>query len=428
MLDVKQLRQDLGGVARALEKRGFVLDQASFLSLENQRKHLQQHVQTMQMERNRLSKSIGEKKIAAEVAALKDQVVAINGTLETAADELTSTLQQINAFLLTIPNILDDEVPYGLSEQDNVLVRVWGQQPSFSFTPKDHVEVGTTIRGFDFERSAQLSGARFCVMYGDLVRLHRALIQYMIDVHTAEHGYQEVYVPYLVHQDALFGTGQLPKFKEDLFQVAVDDSARSLYLIPTAEVPMTGLFYDRIVKQTELPVHLVSHSPCFRAEAGASGRDTRGLIRQHQFEKVELVSIVEPVHAQQEHQLLVSHVEAILQKLELHYRVMLLSSGDTGFSAAKTYDVEVWLPAQQCYREISSCSHFSTFQARRLRARYRTQNGAIDFVHTLNGSGLAVGRTLVAVLENYQNEDGSVTIPTILQPYMKGMTRLSAVR
>lgn len=424
MLDARTLRQQTEETANLLKKRGFELDIERFSALESERKVLQVKTEELQAERNQRSKSIGKAKaqgediqpLLAEVGELGDQLDAAKARLQELAGEL-------DAFMAQIPNIPDADVPEGADESANVELRRVGEPPEFSFAARDHVELGALTAGMDFESAAKLTGARFATLKTGIARLHRALAQFMLDYHTEQHGYQEVQVPFIVHADSLFGTGQLPKFEDDLFKLHHDSP---WYLIPTAEVPVTNLFRDTITLADQLPQKWVAHTPCFRSEAGSAGRDTRGLIRQHQFEKVELVQVVAPEQSDQALEALTGHAEKILQLLELPYRVMLLSTGDMGFSAAKTYDLEVWLPGQKCYREISSCSNTRDFQARRMQARMRPDKGKPEPVHTLNGSGLAVGRALVAVMENYQNADGSITIPEILRPYMRGETQIGA--
>ena len=424
MLDPKLLRNDLAAVAAALAKRHVVLASAELEAIEQQRRQLQLDAERLQAERNAGSKRFGQAKRNGESTdALQLEMEAINTALAEAEQALSQVQATWQALALGLPNMPHESVPAGKGEDDNVEIRRWGTPGTFDFEVKDHVALGSSL-GMDFERASKLSGARFTVLTGPLARLHRALTQFMLDTHTDQHGYNEVYVPYLVNAESLQGTGQLPKFADDLFKL---QGERELFLIPTAEVPVTNLHRDEIIPVDELPKRYVAHTPCFRSEAGAYGRDTRGMIRQHQFEKVELVQFVRPEDSDSTLETLVGHAEAILQALELPYRTMLLCGGDMGFSACKTYDLEVWLPGQQTYREISSCSNFASFQARRLQARYRhPETGKPDLLHTLNGSGLAVGRTLVAVLENYQEADGSIRIPTVLQPYMGGLTRLSA--
>jgi seryl-tRNA synthetase len=423
MLDPKRLRNELPAVAQALARRKFMLDVASIERLEDRRKALQVETQELQNQRNTRSKAIGKAKasgediepLRAEVAKLGDRLTAVEGELA----EIQVQLEQIQWGL---PNILHDSVPDGADESANVEVRSWGKPRKFDFEPKDHVDLGQQRGWLDFDAAAQITGARFVVMRNPVARLHRALIQLMLDVHTAEHGYEEVNVPYMVNAESLKGTGQLPKFEADLFALKGE---APYYLVPTAEVPVTNMVRDRILEVGQLPLKFVCHTPCFRAEAGSYGKDTRGMIRQHQFEKVELVQVVKPEDSWKAHEDLTRHAETILQKLELPYRTVALCSGDVGFASAKTYDLEVWLPGQQKYREISSCSNFTDFQARRMQARWRNpETGKPELVHTLNGSGLAVGRTLIAVLENYQQADGSVTIPAVLRPYMSGLEKI----
>jgi len=429
MLDIQVLRSDLDGVAARLATRGFVLDTARFHELEAARKTIQIRTQELQAQRNSSSKLIGQAKakgedaslIMAEVAQVGDELKRIEAQLV----ELQAALQQM---LEGLPNTPHEGVPVGKNETDNVELRRVGSVPVFDFAVKDHVELGENLKGLDFETAAKISGARFSLLKGPLARLHRALSQFMLDIHTDAHGYTEVYVPYLVNAASMRGTGQLPKFEEDLFRVPRqmgEAGEQDFYLIPTAEVPVTNMVRDEIIPLEQLPLKYVAHTPCFRSEAGSAGRDTRGLIRQHQFDKVELVQMVHPDNSYAALEQLLIHAETILQKLGLHYRVMKLCAGDMGFSAATTYDIEVWLPAQNTYREISSCSNFEAFQARRLQARFRNAAGKPELLHTLNGSGLAVGRALVAVLENNQLADGSVAIPAVLQPYMGGMKVLS---
>ena len=426
MLDPKLLRTRIDEVAARLARRGYTLDKAAFESLEQTRKALQVEVERLQAERNRRSKEIGKARARGEdIEPLKAEVAGLGERLEEARRRLDEVQQQIRDFMMALPNLPDDSVPDGDSEADNLEVRRWGTPPDFDFEPLDHVAVGERLDGLDFEAAAKIAGARFVVMRGEVARLHRALAQFMLDVHTREHGYLETYVPYLVNADSLYGTGQLPKFEEDLFRVCGEPPR---YLIPTAEVPVTNLARGEILPAEALPVRLVSHTPCFRSEAGSHGKDTRGMIRQHQFDKVELVQLVRPEESFERLEELTGHAETILQKLGLPYRVVTLCAGDLGFSSAKTYDLEVWLPGQQKYREISSCSNFLDFQARRMQARWRNpETGKPQLLHTLNGSGLAVGRTLVAVLENFQQADGSVRIPEVLQPYMGGMEAIRPV-
>ncbi len=422
MLDIKLLRNDLAGVAEQLKKRNFVLDTAQFQALEDKRKILQTATQDLQNERNTRSKSIGQAKAKGEdIQPLLAEVADLGDKLKTAEQDLSTLQNEIDEIVMGIPNLLQDSVPMGKTEDDNVEISTWGDITEFSFEPKDHVDLGAQNGWMDFESASKLTGSRFVVMRDAMARMHRALIQFMLDTHTAEHGYKEVYVPYMVNEDSLYGTGQLPKFAEDLFKL---EGEQNYYLIPTAEVPVTNLVRDEILDADQLPMRYTAHTPCFRSEAGSYGRDTRGLIRQHQFEKVELLHFVKPEESEQALEDLVSHAEIILQKLQLPYRKVVLCAGDTGFSASKTYDLEVWLPAQDTYREISSCSNMKDFQARRMQARFRNEQGKPELLHTLNGSGLAVGRTLVAVIENYQQEDGSIRVPDVLQAYMGGMTSL----
>lgn len=430
MLDIQTLRTDLTTVAARLATRGFVLDTALFGELEAARKAIQVRTQELQSKRNSSSKLIGQAKAKGEDTTAIMAEVALVGeelkSMEVQLGELQVALQQM---LEGLPNMPHDSVPVGKTEADNVEVRKIGNIPQFGFAVKDHVELGEGLGGLDFETAAKISGARFSVLKGGLARMHRALAQFMLDTHTDQHGYTEVYVPYIVNADSMRGTGQLPKFEEDLFRVPRqmgESGEQNFYLIPTAEVPVTNMVRDEIIPMEQLPLKYVAHTPCFRSEAGSAGRDTRGLIRQHQFEKVELVQIVHPDESYTALEQLLGHAESILQKLGLHYRVVRLCTGDIGFSAATTYDIEVWLPAQNTYREISSCSNFEAFQARRLQARFKSGTGKPELLHTLNGSGLAVGRTLVAILENNQLADGSVSIPEVLRPYMGGLEVLRA--
>jgi seryl-tRNA synthetase len=426
MLSKKQLRNEIKKVAELLQRRGFTFDIEQYNNLETERKHLQIETQDLQNERNVQSKSIGKAKANGEdIEPLLKQVANLGEKLESAKNKLTEVQNQIDEIELTLPNIPHESVPDGASEDENVEVLKWGNPRSFDFEIKDHVDLGENL-GLDFKSAAKISGARFSVIKGDLAKLHRALIQFMLDTHTEHHGYSEVYVPYLVNADSLLGTGQLPKFEEDLFKTHLhgeEGDAKALYLIPTAEVPVTNLVRDSIIDENDLPIKYVAHTPSFRSEAGAYGKDTRGLIRQHQFEKVELVQIARAEDSYKILEELTQDAESILKALELPYRKVILCAGDLGFSSAKTYDLEVWLPGQNAYREISSCSCFEDFQARRMKLRYKNSNSEeMELLHTLNGSGLAVGRTFVAILENYQEEDGSVTIPNVLRPYMNGKT------
>ena len=430
MLDIQTLRSDLAGVAARLETRGFALDTAIFAELEAQRKAIQVRTQELQSIRNSSSKLIGQAKARGEdTSQIMAQVAAVGEELKQIEVQLAELQAQLQQMLEGLPNMPHESVPVGGSEADNVELRRVGSAPAFDFAVKDHVELGENLGGLDFETAAKISGARFSVLKGPLARLHRALAQFMLDTHTDRHGYTEVYVPYMVNAASMRGTGQLPKFEEDLFRVPRqmgEEGQQNFYLIPTAEVPVTNMVRDQIVPVEALPLKYVAHTPCFRSEAGSAGRDTRGLIRQHQFEKVELVQIVHPEQSYVALEELLGHAETILQRLGLHYRVVRLCTGDIGFSSATTYDIEVWLPAQNTYREISSCSNFEAFQARRLQARFKSGTGKPELLHTLNGSGLAVGRTLVAILENYQLADGSVAIPEVLRPYMGGLEVLSA--
>ncbi|NHQ86191.1 serine--tRNA ligase [Iodobacter sp. HSC-16F04] len=420
MLDINLLRTDLENVAARLASRKFILDVNAFSALENERKSLQTRTQDLQAKRNASSKLIGQAKAKGEdVSAIMADVALLGDELKAAEAALAVLQDKINDMLLSMPNLPHESVPVGKDETENEEVLRWGTPRVFDFEIKDHVDLGGPL-GLDFETGAKLSGARFTALKGGIARLHRALAQFMLNTHTLEHGYEEVYTPYLVNAASMMGTGQLPKFEEDLFKVNRPD-AEPLYLIPTAEVPVTNFVRDSIVKLEDLPMKFTAHTPCFRSEAGAYGRDVRGLIRQHQFEKVELVQIVHPDESLKTLEILTGHAEAILQKLELPYRKVNLCTGDMGFGSQKTYDLEVWLPAQNTYREISSCSSMGAFQARRMQARFKNEQGKNELVHTLNGSGLAVGRTLVAVLENYQNADGSITIPAVLRPYMGGL-------
>lgn len=425
MLDAKQLRTDIDNIATQLAKRGFALDTETLNALEEQRKAIQVKTQDLQNERNTRSKSIGQAKARGEdIAPLLATVSQLGSDLDAAKAEQDEVLEKINDIASAIPNLLDESVPDGEDEEDNVEIKRWGTPREFDFDVKDHVDLGFSVdKGLDFESGAKLAGTRFAVMRGKIAKLHRALAQFMLDMHTEEHGYQEMYVPYLVNANSLYGTGQLPKFGEDLFHT--DLSGKKFSLIPTSEVPLTNMYRDEIVDEAELPIKMTAHTPCFRSEAGSGGRDIRGLIRQHQFDKVEMVQLVKPETSFDALAELTGHAEAILEKLELPYRTMALCSGDVGFSATKTFDLEVWLPAQNTYREISSCSNMGAFQARRMQARFRnSETNKPELLHTLNGSGLAVGRTLVAVLENYQQADGSITIPTALQSYMNGLTKI----
>ncbi|MBU1235975.1 MAG: serine--tRNA ligase [Gammaproteobacteria bacterium] len=438
MLDIQSLRTNLAFVAERLATRGYKLDIAAFEQLDAERKVIQTRTQELQAKRNSLSKQIGILKSKREdTATVMAEVGVLGDELRLLESKLAEILRKGESFLFVIPNLPHESVPVGSDETGNVEVSRGGTPRRFDFPVKDHVELGEKLGGIDFETAAKISGSRFSVMKAGVARLHRALAQFMLDTHIGEHGYTEVYVPYLVNAHSMFGTGQLPKFKDDLFAIERQEPYQGMltgemiypeqmFLIPTAEVPVTNMVRGEILAAESLPLKFVCHTPCFRSEAGSAGRDTRGMIRQHQFDKVELVQIVKPDDSWQALEELTAHAEAILQKLELPYRRMALCTGDMGFSAAKTYDLEVWLPAQNTYREISSCSNFEAFQARRMQARFRGEKGKPELVHTLNGSALAVGRTLVAVLENYQNADGSVTIPAALRSYMGGVDRLTA--
>jgi seryl-tRNA synthetase len=425
MLDIRKVRENPEEVALALKKKNFSFDAAGFVELDARRKSADVLSQGLQADKKKASKKIGQlvgqglsvddakAKVAEEVANIDDQ-------LKSAIEEAKLVQDQISSLLMSVPNIPNDNVPEGKDEEDNVEVRVWGEPKTLSFEAKDHVDLGQAIGELNFELGAKITGSRFAVMQGQIARMHRALTQMMLNTHTDEHGYSEVYVPYLVNADSLRGTGQLPKFEEDLFKIPFNDT--TYYLIPTAEVPVTNIVRGEIVDAAKLPMKFACHTPCFRSEAGSYGRDTRGMIRQHQFEKVELVQMVKPSDSDQALQDLTGHAEKILQKLELPYRMVRLCGGDLGFSAAVTYDLEVWLPGQQKFREISSCSSFGDYQARRMQARWRNpETGKTELLHTVNGSGLAVGRTLVAVMENYQQEDGRIKVPEVLKPYMNNL-------
>jgi seryl-tRNA synthetase len=420
MLDPKLLRNDLDSVSLQLARRGFTLDSASLQTLEARRKAIQVETQELQAERNSRSRAIGKAKAAGEdIAPLLKEVEGLGDQLKTKEQELAQLQEELNGLLMGIPNIPHDSVPAGTGEEDNPVLRTWGEPTAFAFEARDHVDLGEQLGQLDFEAASRLTGSRFSVMQGPLARLQRALTQFMLDTHTRDHGYREVYVPYLVNAESLRGTGQLPKFEADLFRTSGE---ADYYLIPTAEVPVTNLARGLILEADQLPVRYTAHTPCFRSEAGSYGKDTRGMIRQHQFEKVELVQLVPPGQSYDALEQLTGHAETILQQLQLPYRVVTLCTGDIGFSAAKTYDLEVWLPGQQKYREISSCSNFEAFQARRMQARWRNPDtGKPELLHTVNGSGLAVGRALVAVMENYQQADGSIQIPAVLKPYMGGI-------
>lgn len=426
MLDIKAVRKDPEAIAERLASRGFEFDVVQFTDLDARRKQADVDSQSLQAEKKSASKKIGE--LVGQGMSVDEAKSTVNETLEKIAakidqsvEEAKSVQQQLDQLLLSVPNLPHPDVPFGKTEDDNIEVSVWGSPGNFDFTPRDHVEIGEMLGQLDSETGGKITGSRFTVMYGELARMHRALIQFMLNLHTTEHGYQEIYVPYIVNKESLLGTGQLPKFEEDLFKLRSDSE---YYLIPTAEVPVTNVARDRIFEDAELGdagVRFACHSPCFRSEAGSYGRDTRGMIRQHQFEKVELVQMVRPEQSENALEELTGHAEAVLQALELPYRKVVLCGGDLGFASHKTYDLEVWLPAQETYREISSCSNFGDYQARRMQARWRNPaTGKPELLHTINGSGLAVGRTLVAVLENYQQADGSVIVPAALRPYMGG--------
>ncbi|WP_069469830.1 serine--tRNA ligase [Candidatus Marithrix sp. Canyon 246] len=419
MLDPQLLRNNLTEVAQKLAQRGFVIDQTRLAELEEDRKQCQIETEKLQSERKNHSKAIGKAKAAGkDVSELFKNVSQLGELLKSRATELEQIQNELNTILMGIPNIPDETVPIGASENDNIEIRRWGNVKQFEFAVKDHVDLGI----LDFETAAKITGSRFSVLRGSVARLHRALIQFMLDLHSEQHGYEEVNVPYIVNADSLRGTGQLPKFAEDLFKISEEEA---YYLIPTGEVPVTNIVRNEILSADSLPAKFVAHTPCFRREAGSYGKDTRGMIRQHQFEKVELVQIVKPEESYQALEELTANAEKVLQALELPYRVVSLCTGDLGFSAAKTYDLEVWLPGQQNYREISSCSNFEAFQARRMKARWRNPEAKKpSLVHTVNGSGLAVGRTLVAIMENYQDANGRIAIPTVLQKYMNGSKEL----
>lgn len=419
MLDPKLVRNSIDTVAAQLKKRGFVLDVATFNRLEEQRKSLQVKMQDLQNERNVRSKEVGQAKAAGkDVEAVLKSLKELSDGLKATEEQFAKVQIELDDFLAMLPNITHESVPEGKGEEDNKVVRTWGEPKKFSFKPKDHIELGANQNLIDFETAAKLSGARFVVLRGAMARMQRALIQFMLDLHTQEHGYQEISVPYIVNGECLFGTGQLPKMKDDLFAVKCEGEQ---YLIPTSESPVTNTVRDQILTADQLPIKYVCYSSCFRSEAGSYGKDLRGMIRQHQFEKVELVHIVHPDKSYDALEELTRHAETILQKLELPYRVLTLCTADIGFAAAKTYDLEVWLPGQNKYREISSCSNTEAFQARRMKARFRDEAGKIELVHTLNGSGLAIGRTLVAIVENYQDELGRIHVPKVLQKYMGGL-------
>jgi seryl-tRNA synthetase len=425
MLDIRKVRENPEQIALALKVKGYEFNVAEFVALDAQRKSADMESQNLQAEKKKASKEIGMLiKGGMNPEEAKAQVMSgIDAQLKASVDQAKAIQETISNLLMSMPNIPDESVPEGKSEDDNVEVRTWGEPKKLDFEPKDHVDLGQIIGELNFELAAKITGSRFAVMQGQLARMHRALIQLMLNTHTDEHGYSEVYVPYLVNADSLKGTGQLPKFEEDLFKIPFNDT--TYYLIPTAEVPVTNLVRDEIVEHSKLPMKFACHTPCFRSEAGSYGRDTRGMIRQHQFEKVEMVQMVEPSKSDEALEQLTSHAESILQKLELPYRMVKLCGGDLGFSAAITYDLEVWLPGQQKFREISSCSSFRDYQARRMQARWRNpETGKPELLHTINGSGLAVGRTLVAVMENYQQADGRIKVPEVLKPYMNNLEYL----
>ena len=428
MLDIQLLRTDLDGIAKRLSGRGFQLDAGEFQALENERKTIQVKTQELQAKRNQSSKLIGQAKAKGEDAStILAEVASLGDELKAAESQLEAVQTKLQDMFLGVPNLPHASVPPGKSSDENVEVRRWGTPKKFDFEVKDHVDVGTNLGGLDFETATKLAGARFTLMRGKIARLHRAIAQFMLDTQTEKHGYVEHYTPYIVNSETLLGTGQLPKFKDDMFAVRKggDADAEDLYLISTSEISLTNTVRGEILPLNQLPLKLTAHTPCFRSEAGSYGKDTRGMIRQHQFDKVEMVQIVHPDTSYGALEEMVGHAEAILQKLELPYRVMSLCAGDMGFGAAKTYDLEVWLPAQNAYREISSCSNCEAFQSRRMQARFRNAQGKPELVHTLNGSGLAVGRTRVAILENYQQADGSVSIPSALRPYMGGLETIS---
>jgi seryl-tRNA synthetase len=428
VLDPQLLRSDIDAVARRLAARPFTLDAAAFQAIEHERKSVQTRTQELQAARNQFAKRIGQAKAKGEdTVHLMAEAAQANAELADLERRLGEIQQRLQDFLLGIPNVPHESVPAGKSSGDNVEIRRIGSPRTFAFAPKDHVDIGAALGMLDFETAGKIAGARFALMQGALARLHRSIAQFMLDVHTRDHGYTEVYVPYLVNADSMRGTGQLPKFEEDLFAVPRSEGGK-LYLIPTAEVPVTNIVRDEIVAHERLPLRFVCHSPCFRSEAGSYGKDTRGMIRQHQFDKVELVQIVKPQESYDKLEELTGHAERILKLLGLPYRVVSLCTGDMGFSAAKTYDIEVWLPGQNAYREISSCSNFEAFQARRMQARYRNDKGKPELVHTLNGSGLAVGRALIAVMENCQRADGGIDVPEALQPYMGGAKTIAPAR
>jgi seryl-tRNA synthetase len=427
MIDIQLLKTEIDTVAKRLATRGYVLDVAAFRALEDKRRQVQTATEQLQSQRNALAKQVGQakaKRDEAQAAALMHQGAELGETLKRMEAENAVVQEKLREFVSLVPNLLDASVPVGSRPEDAVEQRRWGEPRKFAFRPKDHVDLGANLGGLDFDTAAKLAGARFVVMKGAIARLHRSIAQFMLDTHTVEHGYVEVYAPYMVSGACADGVTSLAKFKGDLFKI----EDRDLYLIPTSEYPVTNIVRDTIVPHEQLPLKFACHSPCFRSEAGAAGKDTRGMIRNHQFDKVELVQIVHPEKSYQAHEELTEHAETILRKLELPHRVVTLCTGDTGFSSAKTYDIEVWLPGQNAYREISSCSNFEAFQARRMQARFRNEKGKPEHVHTLNGSGLAVGRTLIAVMENYQRVDGGIDIPPALQPYMGGLKTIATSR
>ena len=425
MIDIKLLRTNIQKVATELKKKNFTLDVELFSVLDQQRKERQILTESLQAQKNNYAKTIGKLIHAAKTRGESIEELTFRGeelkkNLSESENLMMKIQNEIQEMLENIPNIPDETVPVGINESSNIEVGRHGEIPNLKFAPADHSDLGAKLSGMDFERAAKITGARFTYLSGAIAQLHRALSNYMLSVHTIEHNYEEVYVPFIVNRQSLFGTGQIPKFEEDLFKL---EDSREFYLIPTAEVPVTNIFRGEIIR--ELPIKLVSHTPCFRSEAGSYGKDTKGMIRQHQFDKVELVQFVEPQHSWSALEELTGHAKSILQRLELPHRCVVLCGGDLGFASAKTYDLEVWIPSQNTYREISSCSNFTDFQARRMKTRYRnTRTGNIDFVHTVNGSGLAVGRTLVAILENYQSKDGSITIPEVLRPFMNGLEKI----
>lgn len=424
MLDIQLMRTNIEFIRERLAARGYALDTAAFQAIENERKILQTRTQDLQARRNNLSKQVGQlKSQGQDVSAILAEVASLKDELDSSETRLGDLFEKLNAFMATLPNLPQESVPPGQSETDNVEIHRRGTPRSFDFPIKDHVDLGETLGLLDFQAAVKITGTRFSLIKGQLARLHRAITQFMLDVHTGEHGYTEIYSPYLVNAASMMGTGQLPKFEADLFKIPRSD-AETLYLIPTAEVPLTNIVRDEILARESLPLKYVCHSPCFRSEAGSYGKDTRGMIRQHQFDKVELVQVVLPEQSPEAHEELTRHAETILEKLGLPYRRIVLCAGDMGFASSKTYDLEVWLPGQDTYREISSCSNFESFQARRMRARYRNEKNRTEFVHTLNGSGLAVGRTLVALMENGQQRDGSIVIPEALRPYMGGLEKI----